>query len=105
MELQESIAKGASHLLRFQCDDGHFEGELSANTFPTCIYALAQMSMGRSVDADLEKWFIRNQNSEGYWGLDAAAPDTLVHTGSGVLVFIVGFSLLLISAKALKWQS
>ena len=40
-----------------------------------------------------------------YFGLEAAAPDTLVHTGSGMLVFIVGFLLLLFSAKTLKWRT
>jgi len=70
--LQEGIAKGCSHLLRLQHDDGHFEGELSANTFPTCVYALVQMALGRPVDDDLIEWFIENQNDEGYWGLDAS---------------------------------
>ena len=37
------------------------------------------------------------------WGLAAAAPDTFVHTGSGILVFIIGFLLLLASAKVLEW--
>ena len=72
MTLDESIGKGASYLLKFQRDDGHFEGELSANTFPTCIYTLAQMALGRPADDELIKWFIDNQNDEGYWGLDAA---------------------------------
>jgi len=72
MNLKESIVSAASHLLKFQCEDGHFEGELSANTFPTCAYALVQMAMGRPVDDDLVKWFVENQNDEGYWGLDAA---------------------------------
>ncbi|MFW8600776.1 exosortase/archaeosortase family protein [Desulfobacterota bacterium M19] len=37
-----------------------------------------------------------------YWGLKAAAPGTFVHTGSGMLVFIVGFLLLLASVKVLE---
>ncbi len=37
-----------------------------------------------------------------YWGLEAAAPDTLVHTGSGVLVFVLGFLLLFFAAKVLE---
>lgn len=37
-----------------------------------------------------------------YWGLEAAAPDTFVHTGSGLLVFTIGFLLLLASAKVLE---
>lgn len=40
-----------------------------------------------------------------YWGLEAAVPDTLVHTGSGVLVFIIGFLLLLTSTKVLEWRN
>ncbi len=40
-----------------------------------------------------------------YWGLEAAAPDTFVHTGSGMLVFIIGFILLLAIAKALEWRT
>ena len=37
-----------------------------------------------------------------YWGLEAAAPDTLVHIGSGIFVFIIGFLLLLVTAEMLK---
>jgi len=40
-----------------------------------------------------------------YWGLKSAAPDTLVHTGSGVLVFVLGFLLLLFTAKVLEWRT
>jgi exosortase len=40
-----------------------------------------------------------------YWGLAAAAPDTFVHTGSGMLVFIIGFLLLLTSVKVLEWRT
>ncbi len=40
-----------------------------------------------------------------YWGLEAAGPDTLVHTGSGVLVFVLGFFLIFFVAKALEWQT
>lgn len=68
--LRESIAKGASYLLSFQQEDGRFEGELSANTFPTCAYALVQLALGKNLDAALIRWFIANQNGDGYWGLD-----------------------------------
>lgn len=37
-----------------------------------------------------------------YWGLEAAAPDTFIHTGSGLLVFVIGFLLLLAVAKVLE---
>jgi exosortase len=40
-----------------------------------------------------------------FWGLEAAAPDTLVHTGSGILVFVLGFLLLLFAAKVLEWRT
>ncbi len=40
-----------------------------------------------------------------YWGLESAAPDTLVHTASGLLVFVLGFSLLMMSAKVLEWRA
>jgi len=39
------------------------------------------------------------------YGLEAAAPDTLVHTGSGLLVFVLGFFLLLACAKVLEWRT
>lgn len=39
------------------------------------------------------------------WGLEAAAPDTLVHTGSGVMVFVIGFLLLIAFAKVLEWRN
>jgi squalene-hopene/tetraprenyl-beta-curcumene cyclase len=72
MNLKESIENGSSHLLRFQREDGHFEGELSANTFPTCAYSLVQIALGKTIDDDLIEWFVQNQNDEGYWGLDAS---------------------------------
>ena len=37
-----------------------------------------------------------------YWGLEAAAPDTLVHTGSGMFVFIIGIVLLFVAARLLE---
>lgn len=40
-----------------------------------------------------------------YWGLEAAAPDTLVHTGSGILVFVLGFLLMFSAAKVLEWRT
>ncbi len=40
-----------------------------------------------------------------YYGLEAAAPGTFVHTGSGLLVFVMGFLLLLVSAKVLEWRN
>jgi len=37
-----------------------------------------------------------------YWGLNAAAPDTLVHVGTGILLFVLGFIILLFGAKVLE---
>ncbi len=72
MNLNECTESAASHLLKFQREDGHFEGELSANTFPTCAYTLVQIALGEAIDDDLMEWFIQNQNEDGYWGLDAS---------------------------------
>ena len=72
MTLKESAAKAAAHLLKSQRGDGHFEGKLSANTFPTCAYALVQMGLGRPVDNALIEWLVKTQNEDGYWGLDAS---------------------------------
>jgi len=38
-----------------------------------------------------------------YWGLEAAASDSLVHTGSGIFVFVLGFSLIFSASKVFKW--
>jgi len=40
-----------------------------------------------------------------HWGLEAARPETLVHQGSGILVFVLGFLMLLFLEKVLKWQT
>lgn len=37
-----------------------------------------------------------------YKGLEAAAPDTFVHTGSGIMVFVIGFLLLLSTERILQ---
>jgi exosortase len=39
-----------------------------------------------------------------YWGIEVAAPDTFVHTGSGILVFVLGFLLIFFVSKVLEWQ-
>ncbi|MBD3182298.1 hypothetical protein GF312_08400 [Candidatus Poribacteria bacterium] len=72
MGFQESINKGASYLLNLQYEDGRFEGEFSASTFPTCAYALTQLEMQGQVDEKLVDWFEEYQNEEGYWGLDVS---------------------------------
>lgn len=40
-----------------------------------------------------------------YQGLAAAAPDTFVHTGSGIMVFVIGFLMLLLTKKVLEWRT
>ena len=40
-----------------------------------------------------------------YMGLAAAAPDTLIHNGSGILIFIFGLLLMQLSAKVLEWRT
>ena len=37
-----------------------------------------------------------------FWGLEAAAPDTFIHTGSGILVFVLGFILISLIVKILE---
>ena len=72
MNIKESIKRSIPHLLKWQCKDGHFEGELSSNTFPTCAYALIQLELGLPIDDKLIEWFIRSQKDSGLWGLDAS---------------------------------
>lgn len=40
-----------------------------------------------------------------YWGLDAASPDTILHSATGVFVFIIGLLLLLLFSRILRWKS
>lgn len=37
-----------------------------------------------------------------FWGLAAAAPDTMIHTGSGLVIFIIGILFLFLSSKVLE---
>jgi exosortase A len=39
-----------------------------------------------------------------FWGLEAAAPDSFWHDASGVLVFIIGLLILIISGWLLDWK-
>ncbi len=72
MNIKESIEKAISCLLRLQCEDGHFEGELSSNTFPTCAYVLTQLDLNHQIDDEIIDWFNKKQNESGYWGLDSS---------------------------------
>lgn len=40
-----------------------------------------------------------------HWGLAAAAPETLLHTASGVLTFVLGSSVLFYSGALLDWET
>ena len=72
MEINACINNAISQLLKYQRDDGRFEGDFSSNTFPTCAYVLVQKALGLEIDDDIIKWFSNSQNKAGYWGLDAS---------------------------------
>ncbi len=72
MDIHLSIDKAISQLLRYQYEDGRFEGDFSSNTFPTCGYVLVQKALGLEIDEDIIRWFSVSQNRAGYWGLDAS---------------------------------
>jgi len=40
-----------------------------------------------------------------FYGIKAASPDTIWHVGTGMLVFIIGFGLLMLSGRILQWKS
>jgi len=40
-----------------------------------------------------------------FWGLDAARPETIWHTGSGILVFVAGFLLFLFAHKIIECKT
>lgn len=72
MDINTSIDKAISQLLKYQYEDGRFEGDFSSNTFPTCAYVLVQKALGLDIDDDIIRWFSNSQNKAGYWGLDAS---------------------------------
>ncbi len=67
-----ALARGINYLLSLQQDDGRFEGQLSASTFPSCAYAWIQLAQGETPSAEQIAWFINTQNGEGAWGLDTS---------------------------------
>ena len=67
-----AIKHGIDFLLNQQQEDGNFEGQLSASTFPSCAFVWIQLAQGKTPETDLVDWFINNQNEQGAWGLDAA---------------------------------
>ena len=40
-----------------------------------------------------------------YWGLEAAAPDSYLHTASGIFVFVIGLGMIITTIKILQWKS
>lgn len=79
--IQQAIDRAISALSNMQLEDGRFEGRLSSNTYPTCVYALikilqAERESARTgtydtlLDKDLIDWFLRRQTPEGLWSLD-----------------------------------
>ncbi len=70
--VESAVQRGAAFLIAQQKSEGNFEGRLSSSTFPTCAYAWAQFAQNQLPDAGLIDWFLKNQNEDGTWGLDAA---------------------------------
>ncbi|MDE0683043.1 MAG: hypothetical protein OXI63_09035 [Candidatus Poribacteria bacterium] len=71
-EIKSALTRGTTFLLRQQCEDGNFEGELSSSTFPSCAYAWIQLARGETPELALIEWFRANQNNDDRWGLDIA---------------------------------
>ena len=67
-----ALARGINYLLTLQQEDGRFEGQLSASTFPSCAYAWIQLTQGETPSSEQIEWFIETQNEEGAWGLDTS---------------------------------
>ncbi len=40
-----------------------------------------------------------------YWGMDAASPESVLHDLTGMLVFVIGFALMILSSKAIQWKN
>jgi len=70
MELKKSINRAVKALKNLQLEDGHFEGRLSSNTYPTCAYALIQLLQGKKLEQNLVNWFLAMQSQDGLWKLD-----------------------------------
>ena len=67
-----AVHRGSTYLMRQQNTTGSFEGQLSSSTFPSCAYAWVKLAQNQLPDQMLIDWFLRNQNQDGTWGLDAA---------------------------------
>ena len=70
--VESAVRRGIAFLLTQQTKAGCFEGKLSSSTFPTCAYAWIQLVQGQLPSTAQIDWFIKNQNADGTWGLDAA---------------------------------
>ncbi|MYI94276.1 hypothetical protein F4083_08125 [Candidatus Poribacteria bacterium] len=71
-QVTSALARGINYLLTLQQDDGKFEGQLSASTFPSCAYAWIHLAQGETPSSEQIAWFINTQNEEGAWGLDTS---------------------------------
>lgn len=71
-QVTSALARGINYLLTLKQDDGRFEGQLSASTFPSCAYAWIQLAQGETPSSEQIEWFINSQNEEGAWGLDTS---------------------------------
>ena len=71
-KIKSAVHQGTAFLIKQQSLTGHFEGQLSSSTFPTCAYAWVQLAQDQLPDGGLINWFLKNQNEDGTWGLDAA---------------------------------
>ena len=70
--VESAVRRGIAFLLTQQTKAGCFEGRLSSSTFPTCATAWIQLAQGQLPSTAQIDWFIKNQNADGTWGLDAA---------------------------------
>ena len=69
---ESAVNRGSAHLMRQQNSTGSFDGKLSSSTFPSCAYAWVKLAQNQLPDQMLIDWFLKNQNQDGTWGLDAA---------------------------------
>lgn len=60
-------------LLSQQEADGHFEGRLSSNTYPTCACAVLDALQQKPQDSSLIEWLKQQQSTDGYLRLDPSS--------------------------------
>lgn len=71
-KVQLAIERAVSALIGKQFEDGHFEGKLSSNTYPSCAYSLIEIVQGKTLDPALIDWFLGMQTLKGLWRLDTS---------------------------------